>query len=65
MKITQLENVKVFQIEHEEDGYIDVVDVFVPDITDMSSIVCIMKNGDFLPFDEWDKYETILRNHIN
>ena len=33
----------------------DIYDIFVPPTGDIESdVVCIMKNGEFLPFSEWD-----------
>ena len=32
----------------------DIYDIFTPS-TDVSDVVCIMRNGEFLPFNEWDE----------
>jgi hypothetical protein len=62
MKIEHIGNVKVFEIKDEE--YNNVIHIYIPDLTDVSSVVCIMKNGEFLPFNFWSKYEEMLRLHL-
>ena len=61
MKVFEQDPVKVYRIEDKD----DIIDIYIPDILSIDSIVCIMKNGEFLPFDQWEKYEDLLEVHLD
>lgn len=63
--IVELDPVRVFRIFHENGENLDYIDIFLQDVSSPDSIVCIMKNGEFLPFDEWDDFELKLRLHLH
>jgi hypothetical protein len=51
-----------FRIEMDETYF----DIFIPDTTDLSSIVNITdEQGEQVPFDQWEKFTQILNEYLH
>jgi hypothetical protein len=60
IRVYELNPVRCFRMSEGD----DIIDIYTPDITDPSGTVCMMRNGDFVPFSEWDDYEEKLQKYF-
>jgi hypothetical protein len=52
---------KSFRVEKDNTFF----DIFITDTTDLSSIVNITdENGERIPYNQWDEFTELLRNHL-
>ena len=63
--IVELDPVKVFRIFHENGENLDYIDIFLQDVKSPDSILFMLKNGEFLDYNEWDDFVLKLRLHLN